>query len=88
MAVCARNLDRRAETGTLARMDRIAIREAVKAEASLVHAEELWDTINSFSRSWISLRSTDLAEETSSSTTTRILLVESTIFPQTITIRQ
>lgn len=36
------------DAGLLSRMDRIAIREAVKAEATLIHSAELWHKVNSF----------------------------------------
>lgn len=37
-----------ADSGLLSRMERIEIREAVRAEASLVHTGILWDRINAF----------------------------------------
>lgn len=36
------------EGGVLARMERIAVREALKEEAMLVHSAELWEKVNSF----------------------------------------
>lgn len=36
------------DAGVLSRMKRIAIREAVKSEATLVHSTELWHKVNSF----------------------------------------
>lgn len=41
-------LSRVLDAGLLSRMDRIAVREAVKAEATLVHSAELWHKVNSF----------------------------------------
>jgi histone deacetylase 6 len=41
------------DAGLLSRMDRIAIREAVKAEATLIHSAELWHKVNSFASTFV-----------------------------------
>lgn len=46
-------------------MDRIAIREAVKAEATLIHSAELWHKVNSFASTYHQLRNKQYLSEVS-----------------------